>query len=142
MVVGQADGGSAPSQRPIARLPVASTRLPAHPTSSRAAREFVTTNLHLWGYEGVVDDAVLLVSELVTNAVIHARTPVDLVVRRVGSALRIEVFDDGHGVPEPRYADLDDSAGRGLGLVQALATRWGVDDKAGGKTVWFELPAG
>ena len=120
-------------------LPVASTRLPPHPASTRAARAFVAEHLRTWDLDPAIDDATLLVSELVTNAILHARTPIDLVVRKVKTAVRVEVFDEGSGVAQPIYPDLEAAAGRGLGLVQAVATRWGVDDADIGKTVWFEI---
>ena len=120
-------------------LPVASTRLPPHPASSRAARAFVAEHLRTWDLDDAIDDATLLVSELVTNAILHARSPVDLVVRKVRSAVRVEVYDEGSGVAQPVHSDLDAATGRGLGLVQAVASRWGVDDAEVGKTVWFEI---
>jgi anti-sigma regulatory factor (Ser/Thr protein kinase) len=120
-------------------LPVASTRLPPHPASTRAARAFVAEHLRTWNLEPAIDDATLLVSELVTNAILHARTPIDLVVRKVRTSVRIEVFDEGGGEARPLYPELDAAAGRGLGLVQAVAARWGVDDRDVGKTVWFEI---
>jgi anti-sigma regulatory factor (Ser/Thr protein kinase) len=121
-------------------LPVATMRLPAHPASSRAARSFAAEQLRSWGCDQAVDDATLLVSELVTNAVLHARAPVDVVVRKSRTAIRIEVFDEGTGVPQPAFSDIDALHGRGLGLVQAIAQRWGVnEDCDGGKTVWFEI---
>ena len=135
----RAEGGEPEGRAKLRALPVASTRLPAHPGSSRAARSFVADHLRLWGFDGAVDDATLLVSELVTNAILHARAPVDLVVRRVKGAVRIEVFDDGEGVPQPAFGEVDAATGRGLGLVQAVASRWGVDDVPAGKTVWFEI---
>jgi len=123
----------------VRQLPVASTRLPAHPASTRAARAFVAEHLRSWDLDEAVDDATLLVSELVTNAILLARSPVDLVVRKVKGAVRVEVFDDGTGVPQPLHPDHEDDAGRGLGLVQAVASRWGVDDAETCKTVWFEI---
>lgn len=126
----------------ISTLPVASIRLPAHPTSSRAARRFVTRALTAWGCEAAVEDASLLVSELVTNAIVHARTPVDLIVRHSRRSIRVEVYDDGDGVPEPRFAPPDAPDGRGLGLVQVVAMRWGVEDRPPGKSVWFEVDSG
>ena len=123
----------------VRTLPVASTRLPPHPASTRAARAFVAEQLRTWHVESAVDDATLLVSELVTNAILHARTPINLVVRKVRTAVRVEVFDEGSGAAEPLYPDLDAPEGRGLGLVQAVASRWGVDDAEIGKTVWFEI---
>lgn len=121
-------------------LPVATMRLPAHPASSRAARSFAAEHLRSWGCDHAVDDATLLVSELVTNAVLHARAPVDVVVRKSRSAVRVEVFDEGGGNPLVGLSESDSLQGRGLGLVQAVAHRWGVtEDGDGGKTVWFEL---
>jgi anti-sigma regulatory factor (Ser/Thr protein kinase) len=121
-------------------LPVATLRLPAHPASSRAARSFMAEHLRSWGCDQTVDDATLLVSELVTNAVLHARAPVDVVVRKGRMAVRVEVFDEGTGVPQVRFDEIDALHGRGLGLVQAVAARWGInEDNEGGKTVWFEL---
>jgi anti-sigma regulatory factor (Ser/Thr protein kinase) len=99
----------------------------------------VAERLRAWELDDAIDDATLLVSELVTNAILHARSPVNLVVRKVKSAVRVEVFDDGNGVPQPLHPDHEADAGRGLGLVEAVANRWGVDDVDAGKTVWFEI---
>jgi anti-sigma regulatory factor (Ser/Thr protein kinase) len=97
-------------------------------------------HLRSWGCEQTVDDATLLVSELVTNAVLHARAPVDVVVRKGRNAVRVEVFDEGVGSPQLGFHEIDAVQGRGLGLVQAVAARWGVnEDRDGGKTVWFEI---
>lgn len=120
-------------------LPVASTRLPPHPASTRAARAFVAEHLRTWHLEPAIDDATLLVSELVTNAILHARSPVHLVVRKVKVSVRVEVYDEGSGIAQPLYPELEATAGRGLGLVQAVAARWGIDDVDMGKTVWFEI---
>lgn len=123
----------------VRTLPVASTRLPPHPASTRAARAFVAEHLRAWHLEPAIDDATLLVSELVTNAILHARTPIDLIVRKVRTSVRVEVFDEGGGVARALHPDAEASAGRGHGLVQAVAARWGVDDAEVGKTVWFEI---
>lgn len=120
-------------------LPVASTRLPAHPASSRAARAFVADQLRTWDLEPAVDDSALLVSEVVTDAVLHVRLPIELVVRKVRSAVRVEVFEQGRRSPKPLYPDIETTAGRGLSLVQAVAGRWGIDDIDDGRTVWFEI---
>lgn len=118
-------------------LPVASTTLPAHPASSRAARAFVAEHLRAWNLEPAVEDATLLVSELVTNAILHGRSPIDLVVRKVKSSVRVEVFNDGKRSVPPRNPELDAATGRGFSLVQAVASRWGSDDA--GSSVWFEI---
>ena len=118
-------------------LPVASTRLPAHPTSSRAARAFVAGELRGWGLDSAADDATLLVSELVTAAVLHVRGPVDLVVRKVRRAVRVEVLEGDARRRQP--LDLDEGVGHGFRLVEAVATRWGIDQTGDGQTVWFEI---
>lgn len=119
-------------------LPVASTRLPAHPASSRAARAFVAEHLHTWGLDSAIDDASLLVSELVTNAILHGRSPMELVVRRVKTRVRVEVFNEDRRAPQARYPDA--ASGHGFSLVQAVATRWGVGDEDGaGNGAWFEI---
>lgn len=86
---------------------------------------------------GRLDDAKLLVSELVTNAIRHARSPVQVTVRDHGGRLRVEVADES--VRPLVYREGLQEGGRGLLLLDALADRWGVDHHSHGKTVWFEL---
>lgn len=86
------------------------------------------------------DVAVLLTSELVTNVVLHARTEFELRVAVRPDRLRVEVCDMIPAPPTIRVAAPDDFSGRGLGLLAALAGRWGVDTGPDGKSVWFELP--
>jgi hypothetical protein len=124
-------------------------RLDAATTSPRRARQFIVKTLDAWGRHALVDPAALLVSELVTNAVVHARTPVDVVVVRMDAGdrgpVRVEVRDLSDTTPRPAPLSLDSLSGRGLTLVAALASRWGVEPDAEGKRVWFELadrPAG
>lgn len=112
----------------------ATLQLNAHPTSPRAAREFVTSTLEDWGWAEDLATAVLLTSELVTNAVLHADSDVTVTVRGERS-LRVEVFDESSVPPSPDQ--LGD--GRGLRLMDALAASWGVSPQEGGKAVWFEL---
>lgn len=85
------------------------------------------------------DVAQLLVTELVTNAVVHARSEVCVGVSCSGPRIRVEVADDCPLPPRPRVPGLDDTTGRGLLLVEALAAAWGSDATDAGKTVWFEL---
>ena len=93
-----------------------------------------------WGVraEGV-DDALLVVEELVANVIDHACTRFEVVVRVVGDALYVGVRD--HSTREPRLQPRDPRAvrGRGLQLVTALAQRWGCDRHPDGKTVWAQL---
>ncbi len=95
-----------------------------------------------------VDLLVLLTDELVTNSVIHARTPLRVDVFAGADRIRVEVADESPAVPAPRgparvEEDTDiahvPEGGRGLHLLDALASRWGVDALAGGKRVWFEV---
>jgi anti-sigma regulatory factor (Ser/Thr protein kinase) len=83
--------------------------------------------------------ATLLVSEVVTNSVLHAGTPIRLRCGRSGGGVRIEVFDRSPQLPGLRHYDSVATTGRGLTLVSTLADAWGVEAEAEGKTVWFHL---
>ena len=87
-------------------------------------------------------DAVLLVaSELLANAVLHGGGTIDLHVEVFEDRTRVEVSDTGAGWPEAQpYDPLSDNGGRGLHIVDQLATRWGIDARPIGKRVWCELP--
>lgn len=115
------------------------------------ARRAVRDALCAWGVaEDITDTAVLVLSELTTNALIHAHPApgreIGVRVTLRAECLRIEVSDAGTGRPRPRTAQADDETGRGLALVAALTTRQGVCPRRHGigKTVWAELdlPAG
>ena len=86
------------------------------------------------------DDALLAVSELVTNAVVHARTAFQVEVRLVADAVRVTVSDGDDRTPARRPLTLDATNGRGMHLVDAVTHRWGVERRSRGKAVWFELP--
>lgn len=87
-----------------------------------------------------VETAVLLTSELVANALLHGGSAATLVIRTDGERLRVEVIDTGSdGALVPLDVDSDAEHGRGLKIVDALATAWGVDPRHPGKAVWFEL---
>jgi two-component sensor histidine kinase len=88
---------------------------------------------------GVVDDAVLLVSELVTNAVMHAQTPLEVQVHVGKGAVRVEVQDDSDALPIARIPRNEATGGRGLQLVERIARAWGIERRTRGKVVWFEL---
>jgi len=75
----------------------------------------------------------------VANAVLHARTPIRVVVRRRGELVRVEVQDGELRAPTRKHYSALSTTGRGLYLVERLAAEWGVDARAGGKSVWFEL---
>lgn len=88
----------------------------------------------------VLDDALLLVTELVANAVRHGEGPVTLTLVRDQGRLRVEVTDASRRPPRPRDKGVEAESGRGLQIVDVLATRWGTTPAgSAGKTVWFEL---
>lgn len=109
------------------------------PASAAQARSFVERTLGDWGCDAVLDASRLLVSELVTNAVLHARTDFELVIRLVRGGVRVEVADGSPSAPVVRHYEDEAMTGRGLALVDQLATAWGVDDRSNGKAVWFEI---
>lgn len=114
--------------------------LPPEPSSVRAARAFVAEALAGTSGEGCSDTAGLLVSELATNALVHARTPLRVHVQVDEGQVRVEVEDELGGLPTLLTEQDGLSTGRGLQLVDGLADGWGADPLAdGGKRVWFEL---
>lgn len=116
--------------------------LPADPSSAAAARRFARDVLREWDEQDALEIVELLVSELVTNAVLHAGSGIELALRRRADQVRVEVADASPVLPTIRDYGIDASTGRGLGMVELLTTDWGVNRKLGdGKVVWFEVPA-
>jgi anti-sigma regulatory factor (Ser/Thr protein kinase) len=116
------------------------TVLPATTASPGVARRFVGAALRRWGAgPDAVESAQLLVSELVTNAVVHAGSAVRLTVILRDSRIRVEVTDHDDALPRMRPLEMDSPGGRGLGIVDGLADAWGSDSRRDGKAVWFEL---
>ncbi|WP_186363109.1 ATP-binding protein [Streptomyces sp. SLBN-134] len=116
--------------------------LPSRPESAATARRLVqVVVLREWGLTpALTEDAVLLVSELVGNAVRHTGARVfGLRMRHRRGWIRIEVRDPSRGLPCLMPVQDMDVSGRGLFLVDALADRWGVDLLPRGKTTWFEM---
>ena len=122
-------------------MTAAVTTLPAQDRSPGAARRVVQQALVDAGLEVMLDDALLLVTELVTNAVVHAGTDVELHVDIGAGRARIEVVDHGAGALPVLRIDPDEAreGGRGIFLLDALAQEWGTRHFAGGKSVWFVL---
>ena len=117
------------------------TTLPAQDRSPAAARRIVSDALTRGGLEVLLDDALLLVTELVTNSVVHAGTDVELHVDIGVGRTRVEVVDRGAGAL-PMVSGVpgsDREGGRGIFLLDALAQEWGTRHFAGGKSVWFTL---
>jgi serine/threonine-protein kinase RsbW len=110
------------------------------PASARQARVFTAGVLGDEGVEAsVIEMAVLLVSELVTNATVHARSKVRVTVHVDSHWVRVEVDDEGPGEPQLRRSMPSQLKGRGLAVVDRLSTHWGTDRHQGHKTVWFEI---
>lgn len=103
------------------------------------ARRQVTATLEAWGLDALVDTTVLLVSEVVTNAVLHARTDLTLTLSREGDGVRIEVADGSSLPPALRWHSPTATTGRGLRLLDMLADSWAAESTASGKTVWFAV---
>jgi anti-sigma regulatory factor (Ser/Thr protein kinase) len=108
------------------------------PSEVFAARHFVVYALEGWGLE--MEDVPLLVSELATNAVLHARSDFEVTVIRSARCVRVEVFDQNTRLPSFAVAPTDAYSGRGLMLLRGLSTNWGVESHSDiGKTIWFEV---
>lgn len=113
--------------------------LPSSPASAGDARRFVESALYGAGAGALAYAATLLVSELVANAVLHAGTPVELVVAVDGHRARVEVHDGSPHLPVRKHYSNLSGTGRGLMMVDRMASQWGAEPTAGGKVVWFEL---
>lgn len=122
---------------------VATVDLSQDPASVGQARRFTRERLERWGADALIENAVLVVSELVTNAITHAGSVCRVVLRRsAGSgSIRIEVTDFGSGSPEPQTPSPIRPNGRGLLIVSSVAAAWGIDPSVDGKIVWAEIAA-
>jgi CheY-like chemotaxis protein/anti-sigma regulatory factor (Ser/Thr protein kinase) len=122
------------------RYDTATVDLGPQPADVPTARRFLTEQCRSWGCGDLLDDAQVVVTELVTNALLHAGTSCELRAGLTDRALRLQVTDYGPGMPDPRAADDRAEHGRGLLLVSALCVAWGVEAlPGGGKVVWAEL---
>jgi anti-sigma regulatory factor (Ser/Thr protein kinase) len=117
-------------------VPTFSIDLPFDITTPKAARRALAER---FGGRARCDDLLLCVSEVVSNAVLHARSAPTLTVRWEQGLLRVEVRDDDPHLPVRRYHETQAPTGRGLHLLDALTDDWGVIPVEGGKVVWFEL---
>ncbi len=114
--------------------------LPKALTSAALARRFVTATLTDWSLQPLIDPALLVASELAANAVTHADSAFRIQLSLTQRTLRIDVIDFGQGTPEPQPPSTTHEHGRGLLLIDALTTAWGIEDGPGsGKLVWAEI---
>ena len=116
--------------------------LPDGPEGASFARRAMARAAELWLLDReMTETALLLVSELATNAIRHGTPPVRLSLRLDSDKLRVEVTDSSPTLPELGTPGSDQTSGRGLQIVQQLAARWGSSASRTrlGKTVWFEL---
>ena len=122
----------------------ASIDLPPVPSSVPLSRRLVRDVLSTWAAPQDLQDAELLVTELVANVVDHAGGDVlTLEISLAGAWLRMAVVDGSAVLPMVRELSRSEQRGRGMQLVAAIADRWGTEEHHGGKRVWFELaPAG
>ncbi|MGW0839684.1 SpoIIE family protein phosphatase [Streptomyces sp. NPDC002787] len=130
----------------VVRPPVRRTALTvaqAEPERIAGVRQQVRELLHDWNCDDQVDSAVLLVSEMLTNVLVHTDADALLVAEVTGDGgkrrMRVEVTDTSDDLPHKRHPGELASSGRGLVLMDMLADAWGVDPRGDGKSIWFEL---
>lgn len=114
--------------------------LVGEPRDVLVARAFARRALAEHADEAVVDDAVAVISELVTNSVTHGRGPIRATIVIDQDIIEISVTDTAPAIPAPRDPDLEDEGGRGLQIVSRLCETWWTEVSAGGKTTTARLP--
>lgn len=117
--------------------------LSAEPASAARARDFVCAHLLMHGLPTLVEDIRLVASELTTNAMQHARTPLVLTLTREAHCVTLSVHDDSPVLPVLSTAGIAEPRGRGLAIVDRLSAGWGVDvadDRS--KAVWARFDTG
>jgi anti-sigma regulatory factor (Ser/Thr protein kinase) len=139
---GSADGNGAATARPPVRRTML-TVAQAEPERIAVARQHLRELLHDWASDDQVDSAVLLLSEMLTNVLVHTDTDALLVAEVTGAGdgrrMRVEVTDVSDDLPHKRRPGELASSGRGLMLIELLAHEWGVDPRGEGKSIWFEI---
>jgi anti-sigma regulatory factor (Ser/Thr protein kinase) len=115
--------------------------LPSEPISAGLARDFVCQHLFAHRLPHLVEDVRLVVSELATNAVSHARTPFVVTLSMTGGSVLLTLEDESPSVPVRSAPDVMDMSGRGLMIVEVLSQEWGIStDRRGYKSVWASFP--
>lgn len=115
--------------------------VPRAPESSARLRSLLWTTFACWDCDvDLLDDAALVLSELVGNAVRHAEgETMQVRLRRTGRVLRIAVQDGSSAPPAPRTASFEDESGRGMLIIEALSHHWGWEPLPSGKVVWADV---
>lgn len=113
-------------------------RFPPEPESAPAARSFVLSAVNT-GHEDAETRLATVVSELATNAILHARTPFRVRVEQDRTKIRVSVIDQSPAPPTKKSYEPRHPTGRGLLIVESLADRWGISPNKYEKTVWFEI---
>ncbi|MFG2192096.1 SpoIIE family protein phosphatase [Streptomyces sp. NPDC048639] len=141
LLLARYDGALPGTQRRVSRMSVQRHDLKA----VKDVRRFVNDALLHWGRDGLCRETELLTTELVTNALIHADSDVDVRLREYPDRIRVEVRDSDPRPPMPapitltEEADTDSEHGRGLVIVETMASAWGKSPSGRGKSVWFEV---
>ena len=115
------------------------TQLPSLVTTPSTVRAFLRTALGSWQLDGLGEITELLADELVANVVRHVGRPMTVRAIRTADRVRVEVEDPSPEPPVLRHPDPETVRGRGILLLEALSTDWGMDLRDDGKTVWFEI---
>jgi DNA-binding NarL/FixJ family response regulator len=118
----------------------AETTLLRDPTSPRRSRRMAQAALDGWCDPAVLADVELLITELVTNGVQHAASDVDVRIAVGATTVRVEIGDRSPVEPVARVTKPNEPGGRGMHIVEQVASRWGVEIRRTGKCVWFEVP--
>jgi anti-sigma regulatory factor (Ser/Thr protein kinase) len=145
MPIGAVDKGEPCTDKPAPRMPSTKTlRLPSAKRSVPLSRHFLRDALREWGLADQGGTAELLLSELVTNAVLYGRGDgsqgsIRVVITRTRRHLVVAVGDTARRIPHPQQSTCDDEGGRGMFLMEELALSWGACGTPQGKTVWFRL---
>ena len=114
-------------------------RYPPDPAIISVVRSYAVDRLSVLKLGSLVEDVQILLTELITNVIMHAHTNFEVYLEAIGPGVRVEVTDDSPVMPVAGLPAGAALSGRGLMLVQSMATRWGAHRNNGGKTVWFEL---
>jgi len=109
------------------------------PVAAGAVRRFVSRAFESWHVDGMSSDAVLVASELATNAVLHASSPFRVTLRRSGDSVTVAVADCDPAGPRCRHSLPEAVGGRGLFIVAGVSSEWGTEARPDGKTVWATL---